>query len=332
MHKTIFVTGADGFIGSHVVEALVAAGHRVRALALYNSFGRWGWLDQLDAHVLKAVEVIAGDVRDAALVRQAMQGSDTVMHLAALIGIPYSYLAAQSYVDTNVSGTLNVLQAARELGVARLIHTSTSEVYGSAQQVPIDEQHRLLAQSPYAATKIAADQLALAYHASYGLPVIVLRPFNTYGPRQSARAVIPTVISQLAGGAREVRLGALEPTRDFNFVADTVTAFCAALECTHYGEVINVGSGFEIAIGDVARMIAAIMRKDAAIVCDPARVRPPASEVQRLAANADKARRLLAYVPRFGGRDGLQRGLEATVDWFIRPANLAWYRSDHYAV
>ena len=332
MDKTTFVTGADGFIGSHLVEALVAAGHRVRALSLYNSFGRWGWLDQIDARVMQSVEVITGDVRDTTVVRRAMQGSQYVMHLAALIGIPYSYLAAQSYVDTNVSGTLNVLQAARELNVEKIIHTSTSEVYGSAQQVPIDENHRLLAQSPYAATKIAADQLALAYHATYGLPVIVLRPFNTYGPRQSARAVIPAVISQLANGAREIKLGALEPTRDFNYVADTVGAFCAALASSAYGEVINVGSGFEISIGEVARMIAGVMRKDTPIVSDPARVRPQASEVARLVANADKARRLLDYAPGYGGRAGLQQGIEATVDWFTRPANLAWYRKDDYAI
>ena len=332
MHKTIFVTGADGFIGSHLVESLVAAGHRVRALALYNALGRWGWLDQLDARTLQSVEVITGDVRDAVVVRRAMQGCDTVMHLAALIGIPYSYLAAQSYVDTNVSGTLNVLQAARELGVARVIHTSTSEVYGTAQQVPIDEQHRLFAQSPYAATKIAADQLALSYHASYGLPVIVLRPFNTYGPRQSARAVIPAIISQLAEGVREIKLGSLHPTRDFNYVTDTVAAFCGALQCAGFGEVINIGSGFEISIGELAHMIAKIMRAEPAIIRDAARVRPAASEVERLVANADKARRLLAFAPRYSGRDGLQRGLAATVDWFTQPANLAWFRGNHHTV
>jgi dTDP-glucose 4,6-dehydratase len=332
MQKNVFVTGADGFIGSHLVEALAAAGHHVRALVLYNSFGGRGWLDQVDARTLDSIEVIAGDVRDALRVRQAMRGCDAVMHLAALIGIPYSYVAAQSYVDTNVSGTLNVLQAAHELGVGSFIHTSTSEVYGSAQQVPIDEQHRLLAQSPYAATKIAADQLALAYHASFGLPVVVLRPFNTYGPRQSARAVIPAVISQLAANTPAVKLGSLEPTRDFNFVADTVGAFCAALDCTQYGEVINIGSGFEIAIGDIARMIADVMQKDAPIVCDPARVRPAASEVQRLVADAGKARRVLAYSPRYAGRDGLKRGLEATIDWFTQPANLAWYRSNDYLI
>jgi len=332
MPDAVLVTGADGFIGSHLVEALVRSGQPVRALVLYNALGRHGWLDQLPAEITRDTQIVMGDVRDRDNLRQAMRGCDSVAHLAALIGIPYSYHAPQSYVETNITGTLNVLQAARELGLRRVVQTSTSEVYGTARFIPITEEHSLNAQSPYAATKIAADQLALSYHASFGVPVVVLRPFNTYGPRQSARAVIPTIISQIAAGAREIKLGALHPTRDFSYVTDTVAAFCAALQCECFGEVINVGGGFEIAIGDVAKMIADVMGVPVDIALDPARLRPPAGEVARLWAANDKAERLLAWQPEYAGLGGLRRGLELTVAWFREPANLAWYRSDGYAL
>ncbi len=332
MPSSVFVTGADGFIGSHLVEALVRRGKRVRALVLYNALGGNGWLEQIPPEILESTEIVMGDVRDQEYMRQAMRGCESVAHLAALIGIPYSYHAAQSYVETNITGTLNVLHAARELGMSQVVQTSTSEVYGTARVVPMTEEHGLNAQSPYAASKIAADQLALSFHASFGLPVIVLRPFNAYGPRQSARAVIPTVISQIASGSLEIRLGALHPTRDFSYVTDTVSAFCAALECPHYGEVINVGGGFEIAIGEVAKMITDIMGAEVDVVLDPERIRPRGSEVARLWAATEKAERLLDWRPEYGGRDGLRRGLERTVEWFRDPANLGRYRGDRYEI
>ncbi|MCC7484478.1 MAG: SDR family NAD(P)-dependent oxidoreductase [Burkholderiales bacterium] len=333
MPGQILVTGADGFIGSHLVEHLVRAGRAVRALVYYNAFDTRGWLDHVAAPVRDAVEVHAGDIRDPNDVRRALRGCDAVLHLAALIGIPYSYHAADSYVDTNIRGTLNVLQAARELGVARVVQTSTSEVYGTAQSVPITEEHRLNAQSPYAATKVAADQLALAFHASFGTPVVVLRPFNTFGPRQSARAVIPTVITQIAAGSRRVRLGSLAPTRDFCYVADTVRAFAAALEREEaVGEVINVATGSEISIGGTARVIAEIMNAQVEFEADPARVRPAASEVERLCGASDKARRLLGWVPQTAGPEGFRRALGETVAWFTDPANLARYRPGSYTL
>lgn len=318
--RRILVTGADGFIGSHLTEALVRRGLDVRAFVLYTSFGTWGWLDESPPDVRAALDVVAGDIRDPDAVRAAMDGCDVVLHLAALIAIPYSYQAPASYVQTNVQGTLHVLQAAREQGVAKLVHTSTSEVYGSAQFVPITEEHPLQAQSPYAATKIAADQLALSYHRSFGTPVAVLRPFNTYGPRQSARAVIPAVIAQLASGARELKLGALHPTRDFSYVADTVAAFVRAAESdAAVGQVVNAGSGFEISIGDTARLIAELMGIDATFATDPERLRPEASEVDRLHAATERAERLLGHRPAYAGLDGLRRGLAETVAWFASP-------------
>lgn len=329
--KRILVTGADGFIGSHLVERLVRDGHEVRAFVFYNSFNSWGWLDRTEPDVRAGLDVVAGDVRDPHGVRAAMEGCDVVLHLAALIAIPFSYHSPDAYVDTNVKGTLNVLQAARALGTARVVHTSTSEVYGTAVSVPITEEHRLSAQSPYAATKIAADQLALSFHRSFDTPVAVLRPFNTYGPRQSARAVIPTIIAQLASGASSLRLGALHPTRDFSFVADTVEAFVRTAACDEaVGEVVNAGSGGEIAIGDVARMIAELMGRDATIEADDRRLRPERSEVERLWAGMAKAERLLGHVPRYGGRDGLRRGLAETIAWFTRPENLAGYKPHAY--
>ena len=327
----VLVTGADGFIGSHLTEALVRAGYNVRAFVLYNSFNSWGWLDRCPEDVRGRFEVFSGDVRDPHGVLEAMRGCDAVLHLAALIAIPYSYQSPGAYVDTNVKGTLNVLQAARELGVRRIIHTSTSEVYGSARFVPITEEHPLQGQSPYSATKIAADQLAYSFHASFDLPVVIVRPFNTYGPRQSARAVIPTIIAQIAAGRRRIELGAVTPTRDFNFVQDTVDGFLAALAAEGgLGEVINLGSGFEISVGETARMIAEVMNAEIEIVTDEARLRPAGSEVQRLCASNAKAGQLLGWQPRHAGREGLRRGLSETAQWFSRPDNLRQYKMDIY--
>ncbi|HEY3432212.1 MAG TPA: NAD-dependent 4,6-dehydratase LegB [Rhodocyclaceae bacterium] len=330
---TVLITGADGFIGSHLVEHMLRRGQRVRAFVLYNSFNSWGWLDDCPTEYRKNLEIFSGDIRDPYGVKESMKGCDAVLHLASLIAIPYSYHSPDTYVDTNVKGTLNVLQAARELGLARVIHTSTSEVYGTARFVPITEEHPLLGQSPYSATKIAADQLAYSFYASFNLPVMIVRPFNTYGPRQSARAVIPTIISQIASGKREIYLGAVSPTRDFNFVSDTVAGFAAALDAPQVvGEVVNVGSNFEISIADTVRMIADIMNADITIVTDEQRLRPGKSEVERLWADNRKARELLRWQPEHGGLDGLRRGLEKTVAWFLDPTNLARYKSDIYNI
>ncbi len=330
---TCLVTGADGFIGSHLVEALVARGHKVRALCHYNAFGHAGWLDSLAEATREQVEIVPGDVRDAHAMIELVHGIDTVFHLAALIAIPYSYRAPDSYVETNVRGTLNMLEAARAAKVKRFVHTSTSEVYGTAQRVPIDETHPLNGQSPYAASKIGADQMAMAFHASFGTPVAVIRPFNTYGPRQSARAVIPTIITQIAAGRREIRLGATAPTRDFSFVADTVAGFLAvASSARAIGEVIQTGSGFEISIGETAALIAERMGAEIEIVSEAARQRPGASEVERLIADTAKAERLLGWRPEFGGREGFVRGLERTIAWFRDPANLARYRPGTYQI
>lgn len=331
MLRKVLVTGADGFIGSHLTEALVRAGYDVRAFVLYNSFSSCGWLDRCAGDVKGRFEIFAGDVRDANGVRVAMKGFDAVLHLAALIAIPYSYHSPDTYVDTNIKGTLNILQAARDLGVKRVIHTSTSEVYGTARFVPISESHPLQGQSPYSATKIAADQLALSFYSSFDTPVVVVRPFNTYGPRQSARAVIPAIITQLASGKKQISLGAVSPTRDFNFVADTVSGFIAALTASNVtGEVVNIGSNFEISIGDTARVIGEVMNKEFEILIDEDRLRPEKSEVERLWAANDKARELLGWSPRYGGVDGFRRGIGLTVDWFLDPSHLTSYKSDIY--
>jgi len=331
--KRILVTGADGFIGSHLTERLVARGCEVRAFVQYNSLGSWGWLDESPAEVRKALDVFAGDVRDPHGVRTAMTGCDVVLHLAALIAIPYSYHSPQTYVETNVLGTLNVVQAARDLGVERVVHTSTSEVYGTARFVPITEAHPLQGQSPYSASKIGADQIALSFHAAFGTPVTVIRPFNTYGPRQSARAVIPTVISQIAAGASEIRLGALHPTRDFTFVADTARAFEALAECdAAVGQTVNAGSEFEVSIGDTATTIVELMGRDVAIVTDDQRLRPEASEVERLWADSERMRALTDWTPAYGGGEGFRRGLAETIGWFTDPANLARYKPDRYVL
>ena len=329
----ILVTGADGFIGSHLTEELVRQGHTVRAFVLYNSFNSWGWLDQCAPDVKTKLEVFAGDIRDPHGVKTAMTDCDVVLHLAALIAIPYSYHSPDTYVDTNVKGTLNVLQAARDLGVKRVIHTSTSEVYGTARFVPITEEHPLQGQSPYSATKIAADQLAYSFYASFGLAVVIARPFNTYGPRQSARAVIPTIITQIAKGQRQIKLGAVSPTRDFNFVQDTVSGFIAMLNSDQgLGEVVNLGSNFEISIGDTARLIAEVMNTEIEILTDEARFRPENSEVERLWAGNAKARELFGWQPEYGGREGFKRGLAETAVWFTKSDNLRAYKTDIYNI
>lgn len=331
--KRVLVTGADGFIGSHLVEALVREGCQVRAFVLYNSFNSRGWLEHSPKEVLGSIEVFSGDVRDPHGVRAAMKDCQVVMHLAALIAIPYSYHSPDAYVDTNVKGTLNVLQAARESGVEKLLHTSTSEVYGTARTVPINENHVLQGQSPYSATKIGADHLALSFHASFATPVVVVRPFNTYGPRQSARAVIPTVITQLAGGQEEIKIGALHPTRDFNYVVDTVRGFVAIANADNIaGEVINLGSNFEVSIGDTIRLIGEIMGRQVGLKQETERFRPAASEVDRLRADNSKALSLTSWRPEYGGLDGFRRGLEETVTWFSNPSNLALYRAEVYNI
>lgn len=327
------VTGADGFIGSHLTEELVRQGHEVRAFVLYNSFNSWGWLDSCAPDVVGQFEVFPGDIRDPYGVKKAMQGCDIVMHLAALVAIPYSYHSPDTYVDTNVKGTLNIVQAARELEVEKVVHTSTSEVYGTAKFLPITEEHPLQGQSPYSATKIGADQIAMSYYNAFDTPVATIRPFNAYGPRQSARAIIPAVITQIANSKRRIKLGALHPTRDFSFVLDTVCGFIAVAKSEKsVGEVINVGSNFEISIGDTAQMIAESMGVDIEIESDEARLRPEKSEVGRLWADNRKAKKLLGWEPAYGGRDGFKRGLAATIAWFSNPENLKKYKADIYNI
>jgi dTDP-glucose 4,6-dehydratase len=331
--STVLVTGADGFIGSHLTESLVRQGFRVRAFVMYNSFNSWGWLDKCDEDVKGNFEVISGDIRDPHSVKVAMSGCDAVLHLAALIAIPFSYNSPYTYLETNIKGTLNVLQAARELGVKRIIHTSTSEVYGTAQFVPITEEHRLLGQSPYSASKISADQLAYSFYSSFDTPVVILRPFNTYGPRQSARAVIPTVITQILNGKNKIKLGSTSPTRDFNYVKDIVSGFCAALMSKNgVGEVINLGSNFEVSIGETARLIMELMGEAIEIDVDNKRVRPKGSEVERLWADNSKARIILGWNPVFSGIEGFKQGLISTIDWFKQPSNTASYKSGIYNI
>ena len=333
MLKKILVTGADGFIGSHLTEMLVHRGYDVRAFVLYNSLGSWGWLDHCKPAVAGKFEVFSGDIRDPHGVKAAIKGCDAVIHLAALIAIPYSYHSPDTYVDTNIKGTLNILQAAREVGIEKIVHTSTSEVYGTAQFVPMTEAHPLQGQSPYAATKIAADQLAYSFYASFGSPVVIARPFNTYGPRQSARAVIPAVITQLASGKRALKLGATYPTRDFNFVSDTARGFIAALESTKaVGEVVNFGSNFEISIREMVEVCAEIMGVSVELTEDAVRLRPAKSEVSRLWASNAKAKTLCDWQPEYGGLPGLRRGLMETIDWFTVPSNLSRYRLDQYSI
>lgn len=325
--KKVLVTGADGFIGSHLVEELVREGYEVRALALYNSFNTWGWLDAIPEGTLRQVEVVTGDVRDPNGVRKAMEGMDAVMHLAALIAIPFSYDAPDAYVDTNIKGTLNVLQAARSLGTERVLVTSTSEVYGTAQYVPIDEKHPYQGQSPYSATKIGADRLAESFYRSFGLPVTIVRPFNTFGPRQSARAVIPTIITQLLAGRKEIRLGSLAPTRDFNYVKDTARGFIEILRSDKaIGEEINIATQREISIGELAEELIRQINPEARIVCDEQRLRPKDSEVERLLGANAKIRELTEWEPRYT----FEEGLAETIGWLKE--NLGHYKVDIYNV
>lgn len=325
--STALITGADGFIGSHLTELLVKEGYKVKALSQYNSFNYWGWLE--DINCLKDIEILNGDVRDPHYCKQITKDVDVVFHLAALIAIPYSYVAPDSYVDTNVKGTLNICQAALENGVKRVIHTSTSEVYGTAQYVPIDESHPLQAQSPYSATKIAADSMAMSFFNAFDLPLTIARPFNTYGPRQSARAVIPTIISQIASGMKQIKLGDVTPTRDFNFVLDTCRGFVELAHCEEaIGETVNIGSNFEISVGDTLNLIRELMNSKVEFLADDQRVRPEKSEVFRLWCDNSKIRRLTGFEPQYSIRDGLK----ATVEWFLRPENLAKYKSNIYNV
>lgn len=326
---SILVTGADGFIGSHLVEKLVDEGKKVKAFVCYNSFNSWGWLDTFPKEKLDKIEIFAGDVRDPNGVRSAVKGCDTIYHLAALIAIPYSYHSPDSYVDTNVKGTLNILQAARDYDVKRVLVTSTSEVYGTAMYVPIDEKHPRQGQSPYSATKIGADAIADSFYRSFNLPVTIVRPFNTYGPRQSARAVIPTIITQLLAGKTEIKLGALHPTRDLLFVKDTAAGFVAIANSEKtIGEEINLASQHEISIGDLAQQLINFINPKAKIVTDDVRLRPEKSEVERLLGSAEKIKNLTGWKPAYD----LKKGLEQTIEWFGKPENLKNYKTDIYNV
>jgi len=329
----VFLTGAEGFIGSHVVDELLKRGHEVTAYILYNSFNAAGWLDRDDLASNTGLQIISGDIRDADSVQAAVGGCDVVIHLASLVAIPYSYQAPRSYLETNAIGTLNVMEAARRAGVSRVIHTSTSEVYGSAQYVPIDEKHPLVGQSPYSASKIAGDQISHSYWASFGLPVTTLRPFNAYGPRQSQRAFIPSVMVQLLNGAQELSLGSLTPTRDLTYVEDTAAGFvAAAMSDKGCGEVFNMGSGFEISMADVVDRIAALSGVDTRITEDSSRVRPEASEVERLWSDSSKMAETFGWEPAHGGLEGFDRGLEKTFEWFKQNYTRAGYDATKYVV
>ena len=329
----VLVTGADGFIGSHLVETLVEEGYSVKAFCFYNSQGNWGWLDTLSEKIKNEIEVTLGDVRDYQCIKESMMGVEKVFHLAALIAIPYSYRAPSSYLETNILGTMNVLESAKDLNIERVIHTSTSETYGTAQYIPIDEKHPLNAQSPYAASKIGADQLALSYWRSFSTPVSIIRPFNTYGPRQSARAVIPTIITQIASGKKEISLGSLTPTRDFNFVKDTCNAFISISESQNtLGKVINASSNLEVSIGETVKIISEVMDSKIEIKNDKKRFRPNDSEVERLYGDNTLIKKLTNWGPKYSGIDGFRRGIELTVNWFNNDKNLKMYNPNLYSV
>jgi NAD dependent epimerase/dehydratase len=329
----VLVTGADGFIGSHLVERLYYLGFDVKAMVQYNSFNSWGWLDRGPEEVRNNIEVFSGDIRDLNCIKSALVGCSSVIHLAALVAIPYSYYSPSSYIDTNVIGTLNIVQCARDLNLEVVVHTSTSEVYGTAKFVPMTEDHPLQGQSPYSASKIGADQIARSFYLSFGTPVITLRPFNTYGPRQSARAVIPSIIIQLLSGNGAIKLGALHPTRDFNYIDDTVNAFVSALNSKDaFGEVINIGSNYEINIKNTALAIAKIIGVDIEFKEESQRLRPIKSEVERLYSDNSKAKDILKWTPEYGDLKGLERGLAKTIDWFSKPENLSSYKLNQYNI
>lgn len=330
--KTIFVTGADGFIGSHLVEKLISKSFNVKALVYYNSFNNYGWIDDIENKIKKKIEIVVGDIRDEKIIRDSLKNCDYILHLAALIGIPYSYISPKSYIDTNVVGTLNLLQAAKDLNIKRLIHTSTSEVYGSPSYLPIDEKHPLLGQSPYSASKIGADQLAMSYYHSFKTPISIIRPFNTFGPRQSARAIIPTIILQILSGRKDIKLGNIFATRDFNYIDDTVDGFLKILNSNSNGEVINIGSGYDISIENLVEIISKQMSVKVNIIKDNKRVRPKKSEVDRLKANNNKAKKLLGWKPKYLNKQGLIKGLVKTIDWFSKKENLKNYKTDIYNI
>ena len=332
-NKKILVTGADGFIGSHLVNKLISLGHDVRAMTMYNSFNNWGWLDTFDKRLLRKIEVVSGDIRDKKFVTDSCKDIDVIFHLASLIAIPYSYKSPYSYVSTNIEGTLNILEAALNFEIENIVHTSTSEVYGESNTIAISEESKSIARSPYSATKIGADQLAYSYYSTFGLPVSTIRPFNTYGPRQSSRAIIPAIITQLLSDNHTIKLGSLKPTRDFCFVEDTVSGFLSvASNKKSIGEVINIGSGYEISIKDLVSMIGDIMDIKITIKSDKNRIRPKDGEVDRLRANINKAKKILKWEPSYKGKAGLKNGLEKTIEWFKDDENSKQYKTNIYNV
>jgi dTDP-glucose 4,6-dehydratase len=329
----ILVTGADGFIGSHLCEKLAQKGHDVKAFVYYNSFNSYGWIDFVNKKIKRKLKIFSGDIRDENLVKKAVKGNDIIIHLAALIGIPYSYNSPQSYYETNVKGTLNILQAAKDLRVKKIIHTSTSEVYGTAKYLPIDEKHPVDGQSPYSASKIAADQMAISFYKSFGTPVSIIRPFNTYGPRQSARAIIPTIILQFLAGKKKINLGSVNTTRDFSYIDDTVNAFVNSITAKKIdGEIINLGAGSEISIKDLVGIIASEMNVKYQIIKDKKRVRPSKSEVNRLLSKNSKAIKKLRWQPKYIGRQGLAKGLKETINWLSKRENFDRYKSNIYNI
>tara|TARA_Y100001970_G_C14259629_1_gene878804 strand:+ start:9238 stop:10239 length:1002 start_codon:yes stop_codon:yes gene_type:complete len=331
LKDTVLITGADGFIGSHLTEFLVKKNYKVKVMCVYNSFNTWGWLDSIEKDLLEDVEVILGDVRDPKSVNDSMKGVDVVIHLASLIAIPHSYHSPYSYLNTNTLGTLNIMEACLKNNISKIIHTSTSEVYGDTIKIPISENTLPYAKSPYAATKIGADQIAQSYYSSFNLPVTIIRPFNTYGPRQSNRAIIPTIITQLISNKKKISLGSLYPTRDFSYIFDTIRGFELAINNTKVvGEIINIGSGFEISINDLFQTLCKIMKKSPKIITDSNRVRPKKGEVFRLKADNRKANKILKWKPIYKGKNGLIKGLKETVEWFSDERNLLKYKTDHY--
>lgn len=330
--KKILVTGADGFIGSHLVEALIKKKYKVKALVYYNSFNNYGWIDKIDNKIKNKIEVVAGDIRDVNIIKSSLKDCQCVINLAALVGIPYSYFSPKSYYDTNVVGTLNILQAANDLKIKKIIHTSTSEVYGTPEYLPIDETHRINAQSPYAASKISADQLALSFYRSFSTPVSIIRPFNTFGPRQSARAIIPTIILQILSGKKKLKLGNLHSTRDLTFIDDTVDGFIAMFKKNTFGEIINLGTGYDVSIKKLVTLIAKEMSVKVEILIDKKRLRPKKSEVEKLISNNKKAKKILNWQPRYLKEKGLVRGLSKTIEWFSKKENFKHYKSEIYNI